>query len=251
MGGRPRNSTPKRPRAPEPTAAHASVIGAHLAELWPDAVVELDHQNAYHPARRAARVVAQRRAREDRSRSDEARPARGLDTLREPHDLARPPRVPREAARLRSLHDRTRVPERRVGRADRRGERTLESRDQGSRENQGEGQAARRKSREGQAEEAARISIQEAEGTRVTTSGSMRAVGGSTLAMPVVAVAAIVFDEYWRTLVVERGRAPGIGLWTVPGGKVEPGGKLVQAVSREVLAATGLAVAACALAAVV
>ena len=51
-----------------------------------------------------------------------------------------------------------------------------------------------------------------------------------------------MFDEAGRVLLVERGRAPGIGLWTVPGGKVEPGETLAQAISREVREETGLVV---------
>jgi endonuclease-3 len=47
--GRTRNSTPQRAgaRPRVKTAAEAAAIGARLAELWPDAVVELDHQDAY------------------------------------------------------------------------------------------------------------------------------------------------------------------------------------------------------------
>jgi endonuclease-3 len=55
MGGRPRNSTPKPAggagkvtrRAATPTAASTAQIAALLAEKWPDAVVELDHRNAF------------------------------------------------------------------------------------------------------------------------------------------------------------------------------------------------------------
>jgi endonuclease-3 len=50
MGGRIRNSTPQRagrPRFVPKTREQAAEIGARLAELWPDAVVELDHRNAY------------------------------------------------------------------------------------------------------------------------------------------------------------------------------------------------------------
>jgi endonuclease-3 len=50
MGGRIRNSTPQRPvarrfvpKTPEDVAA----LGARLTELWPNAVVELDHRDAY------------------------------------------------------------------------------------------------------------------------------------------------------------------------------------------------------------
>ncbi|NVB81439.1 MAG: endonuclease III [Kofleriaceae bacterium] len=41
MGGRPRNSTKRN------TPENASELARLLAEQWPDAVVELDHQNAY------------------------------------------------------------------------------------------------------------------------------------------------------------------------------------------------------------
>lgn len=59
---------------------------------------------------------------------------------------------------------------------------------------------------------------------------------------PVVAVGAIVFDERGRVLLIERGRPPGVGLWTVPGGKVEPAETLAEAVAREVAEETGLVV---------
>jgi len=55
MGGRTRNSTPKPARgagnasrrAARPTAARVATLTALLAEKWPDAVVELDHRNAF------------------------------------------------------------------------------------------------------------------------------------------------------------------------------------------------------------
>lgn len=68
---------------------------------------------------------------------------------------------------------------------------------------------------------------------------------------PEVAVGAIVFDEAGRVLLVERGRPPGVGLWTVPGGRVERGEKLAEAVAREVREETGLEVEVGELAAVV
>lgn len=68
---------------------------------------------------------------------------------------------------------------------------------------------------------------------------------------PVVAVAAIVYDAQGRVLLVERGRPPGAGLWTVPGGKLEHGETLAQAVAREVREETSLVVEVGALACVV
>ena len=59
---------------------------------------------------------------------------------------------------------------------------------------------------------------------------------------PVVAVGAVVFDAAGRVLVVRRARPPGEGLWSLPGGKVEAGERLADAVVREVREETGLEV---------
>ena len=54
-----------------------------------------------------------------------------------------------------------------------------------------------------------------------------------------VAVGAIVrrADDL---LLVKRGRPPGVGEWSVPGGRVEPGEMLMEAVTRELQEETGL-----------
>jgi len=59
---------------------------------------------------------------------------------------------------------------------------------------------------------------------------------------PVVGVGAIVFDAEGRVLLIERGRPPGVGLWSVPGGKLEGAETLAQGVAREVREETGLLV---------
>jgi len=56
-------------------------------------------------------------------------------------------------------------------------------------------------------------------------------------------VGAVVVHQ-GRLLVVRRGNEPGKGLWSVPGGRVEPGETLAQACEREVLEETGLEVVA-------
>lgn len=59
---------------------------------------------------------------------------------------------------------------------------------------------------------------------------------------PILAASAVILDEDGRLLLVRRGRPPGQGLWSVPGGKVEPGEALEEAAAREVLEETGLVV---------
>lgn len=58
--------------------------------------------------------------------------------------------------------------------------------------------------------------------------------------VPICAVAAFVFDREHRVLVVQRGTPPGEGLWSLPGGKLELGETLVQAVARELVEETGI-----------
>ena len=46
--------------------------------------------------------------------------------------------------------------------------------------------------------------------------------------------------EDGRILLIQRGRPPGEGLWAVPGGKVQFGEAMADAVRREVFEETGL-----------
>ena len=55
-------------------------------------------------------------------------------------------------------------------------------------------------------------------------------------------VGAVAFDESGRLLLVRRANPPAQGLWSIPGGRVEPGESAESAVVREVLEETGLAV---------
>ena len=55
-------------------------------------------------------------------------------------------------------------------------------------------------------------------------------------------VGALVYDDRRRLLLIRRGRPPGVGLWSIPGGRVEPGETDEQAVIRELAEETGLTV---------
>lgn len=60
-----------------------------------------------------------------------------------------------------------------------------------------------------------------------------------TREMPLAAVSAAIFRE-GRVLLVRRGRAPGLGLWSLPGGHIEPGESAMEAVHRELREETGV-----------
>ncbi len=64
-----------------------------------------------------------------------------------------------------------------------------------------------------------------------------------TPASPVVAVGGVAVRD-GALLLVQRGTAPQVGRWTVPGGHVEPGEVLSNAVEREMREETGLETAA-------
>lgn len=59
---------------------------------------------------------------------------------------------------------------------------------------------------------------------------------------PIPCVGAVLTDESGRLLLIRRANDPGRGLWSLPGGRVEPGETDEQAVVREVAEETGLTV---------
>ncbi len=61
-------------------------------------------------------------------------------------------------------------------------------------------------------------------------------------ARPILAVSAAIFRD-GKVLLVRRARRPALGVYTLPGGVVEAGETLSEAVAREVLEETGLVIA--------
>ena len=55
-------------------------------------------------------------------------------------------------------------------------------------------------------------------------------------------VGAVVTDGQGRLLMIKRGHEPGAGLWSIPGGRIEPGETDAEALAREMLEETGLVV---------
>jgi ADP-ribose pyrophosphatase YjhB (NUDIX family) len=56
---------------------------------------------------------------------------------------------------------------------------------------------------------------------------------------PVLAASIAVFRE-GRVLIARRGKPPALGLWSLPGGRVEPGERMAETVLRELAEETGL-----------
>lgn len=55
-------------------------------------------------------------------------------------------------------------------------------------------------------------------------------------------VGAVIKDDQGRLLLIRRGHPPGAGLWSLPGGRVEPGETDTEALIREMREETGLVV---------
>jgi 8-oxo-dGTP diphosphatase len=60
---------------------------------------------------------------------------------------------------------------------------------------------------------------------------------------PVECAGAVVRDDAGRLLLVRRAHEPGLGTWSLPGGRIEPGESAAEAAAREVREETGLDVA--------
>jgi 8-oxo-dGTP diphosphatase len=61
-----------------------------------------------------------------------------------------------------------------------------------------------------------------------------------SLPVPTLGVSGIVFNNQKQILLIQRNQPPAMGLWSIPGGKLEPGESLVEACKREIKEETGL-----------
>ncbi|MGR9036955.1 MAG: NUDIX hydrolase [Gammaproteobacteria bacterium] len=59
---------------------------------------------------------------------------------------------------------------------------------------------------------------------------------------PAVGIGGIVFNSHNQVLLIKRDKPPAKGLWSVPGGRLEPGESMVEACRREFKEETGLAI---------
>ncbi|MFW5443025.1 MAG: NUDIX hydrolase [Methylococcaceae bacterium] len=59
---------------------------------------------------------------------------------------------------------------------------------------------------------------------------------------PKIGVSAVVFNTSGSILLIKRNKAPALGLWSIPGGRQEPGESLKEACKRETFEETGLRV---------
>ncbi len=57
-------------------------------------------------------------------------------------------------------------------------------------------------------------------------------------------VGAVIKDDEGRLLLIKRGHEPAAGLWSLPGGRIEPGETDIQALIREIAEETGLEIEA-------
>jgi 8-oxo-dGTP diphosphatase len=61
-----------------------------------------------------------------------------------------------------------------------------------------------------------------------------------TLPVPSIGVGGLLFNRHRQVLLIKRNQAPAKGLWSIPGGRLEPGESLVETCRREFYEETNL-----------
>jgi len=74
------------------------------------------------------------------------------------------------------------------------------------------------------------------------TSNAKTKIGSDTEHFPQVGVGVVVINKDEQVLLIRRGQEPNKGLWTIPGGRQEPGETLVETAHREILEETGVSI---------
>ncbi len=59
---------------------------------------------------------------------------------------------------------------------------------------------------------------------------------------PKIGVSGVIFNSSGCILLIKRNKAPAFGLWSIPGGQLEPGESLKEACKREVFEETALCI---------
>lgn len=60
--------------------------------------------------------------------------------------------------------------------------------------------------------------------------------------LPQVGVGVVVINDNEEVLLIRRGQEPNKGLWTIPGGRQEPGEALFETAHREIMEETGVTI---------
>ena len=76
--------------------------------------------------------------------------------------------------------------------------------------------------------------------TTLGRAGAAPAIISRVSGVVIPCVGGVIRDDQERLLLVKRGHEPGTGLWSLPGGRIEPGETDAEALVREMREETGL-----------
>jgi 8-oxo-dGTP diphosphatase len=88
----------------------------------------------------------------------------------------------------------------------------------------------------------ARLTGKAAERYHACRAGARALILNGVSSSVIPCVGAVIKDDQGRLLLIKRGHEPGAGLWSIPGGRIEPGETDAEALVREMGEETGLVV---------